>query len=116
VRAWLDAHRDAKEEWVLLLDSDMLLRHAFKPEDFDLPAGTAAAGHYDYMKGVSNDLAKRHAAHIEPRTDTRAGPAGRRGDVVGAPYFMRTADARRIAPLWYDYTVQVRNDTEVRLA
>lgn len=51
---------------------------------------------------------------VTPRNDTIAGPAGRRGDVVGAPYFMHMDDIRRLVPLWYDYTVRVRNDSEVR--
>lgn len=64
------------------------------------------------MQGVANDLALRHVPEVAPRNDTLAGPAGRRGDVVGAPYFMRTADARRLAPLWYEYTARVRNDSD----
>mgnify|MGYP001811253738 CR=1 FL=1 len=64
-------------------------------------------------QGVHNDLALRHVPEMPPRNDTLAGPVGRRGDVVGAPYFMSMEDARKVAPLWYDYTVRVRNDTEV---
>lgn len=64
-------------------------------------------------QGVHNDLATRHVPEIEPRNDTIAGPVGRRGDVVGAPYFMHMDDIRRVAPLWYNYTVKVRNDTQV---
>ena len=38
------------------------------------------SGFYGYLKGVSNELAQRHAPRIEPRRDTLAGPLGRRGD------------------------------------
>ena len=38
------------------------------------------SGFYGYLKGVSNELALRHVADIEPRRDTLAGPLGRRGD------------------------------------
>jgi hypothetical protein len=62
---------------------------------------------------VHNDLALRNAPEIAPRNDELAGPKGRRGDVVGAPYFMSVADARRVAPLWHRFTVKVRNDSKV---
>lgn len=54
----------------------------------------------------------RHVPEVTPRNDTLAGPPGRRGDVVGAPYFMHAEDARVLAPLWYNYTVRVRNDSD----
>ncbi|GBF96079.1 peptidyl serine alpha-galactosyltransferase [Raphidocelis subcapitata] len=111
VQDWLAHNPAPPEEWLLLLDADMLLRRPFLPEHFNLSKGWAVAGHYDYMKGVTNDLALRHIPQIPPRNDTLAGPAGRRGDVVGAPYFMRVDDARALAPLWHEYTVRVRNDS-----
>lgn len=66
-----------------------------------------------YSQGVSNDFAARHVPEIEPRGDSLMGAPGRRADKVGAPYLLRAGDARRVAPLWYDYTVRVRNDPEV---
>jgi hypothetical protein len=50
VKDWLEHHPHPKEDWVLLLDSDMLLRRPFRPRDFNLTKGWAIAGHYDYMK------------------------------------------------------------------
>lgn len=64
-------------------------------------------------QGVYNDMALRHVPEVPPRTDTLAGPAGRRADVVGAPYLMRADDMRRVVPLWAEYTARVRNDTQV---
>lgn len=103
----------AKEKWVVALDSDMLLHRPFLPETFNLTAGWAmgAAG-YTYLKGVKNELAMRHVSNIAPRNDTFAGPKGRRGDQVGGPYFMRTDDMRRVAPLWLSTTVEMRQDLE----
>lgn len=165
-----------KEEYLLLLDADMLLRHPFLPEEFNISRGMAMAAEYNYMKvrgccclmpagraawleqtggaqgfsreararralsssarlgrarapvlsahapplplacrqGNYNGMALRHVPEIAPRNDSLAGPRGRRGDVVGAPYFMHAEDARRLAPLWYNYSVRVRNDSEVR--
>ena len=37
------------------------------------------------LPGVNNELALRHVPEVEPRTDTRAGPEGRRGDQVRGP-------------------------------
>ena len=57
----------------------------------------------------------RNAPHIAPRNDTLCGPAGRRGDMVGAPYLMHRDDLRTVAPMWLNYTSVVRDDKEVRL-
>lgn len=35
--------------------------------------GWALAAHYDYLKGVDNDLALRHVPEVAPRNDTLAG-------------------------------------------
>lgn len=48
------------------------------------------------------------------RNDTLGGPAGRRGDRVGGPYFLHRDDLAKLAPLWLEYTYRVRNDSEVR--
>lgn len=106
-------HIKPKEEWVLVLDSDMLLRRPFLPEHFNLSRGWAMAANYDYLKGVHNDVAMRHVKEIDPRNDTIAGPWGRRGDMVGGPYFMHIDDLRKVAPLWLAYTKEMRNDFEV---
>ena len=110
---WLK-HVDPKEDWVVVLDSDMLLRRHFKPEEFKLDRGWALAAHYDYLKGVDNDLALRHVKDIPPRNDSLAGPPGRRGDRVGGPYFMHKEDLKKVAPLWLEWTKIMRNDMEVR--
>lgn len=39
-----------KEEYLLLLDADMLLRCPFLPEEFNITRGTAMAAEYNYMK------------------------------------------------------------------
>lgn len=103
----------ATEEWVVALDSDMLLHRPFVPELFNLTRGWAvgAAG-YTYLKGVVNDLSMRHVKDIPPRNDTNAGPKGRRGDQVGGPYFMATDDMRKVAPLWLSTTEEMRQDLE----
>jgi hypothetical protein len=44
----LDAHT---EDWVVVLDSDMLLRRPFLPSDFNVSRGWAVGAKYDYMIG-----------------------------------------------------------------
>eukprot|EP00882_Tetradesmus_deserticola_P020655 GHRQ01022317.1.p1 GENE.GHRQ01022317.1~~GHRQ01022317.1.p1 ORF type:complete len:275 (+),score=55.90 GHRQ01022317.1:116-940(+) len=108
---WL-AHVTPKEEWIVVLDSDMLLRRPFVPSDFNMSRGWATGARYDYMIGVDNELADRHIPEIPKVNDTLAGPAGRRSDRVGGFYFIRRDDLKAVAPLWLKYTEDVRADPE----
>jgi hypothetical protein len=78
---WLQ-HVTPAEDWVVVLDSDMLLRRPFLPSDFNLTRGWAISAKYDYMIGVNNELADRHIPEVPRRNDTLAGPVGRRSDKV----------------------------------
>jgi hypothetical protein len=60
-------HNNPKEEWVVVLDSDMLLHRNFIPEELPLQRGWAYGGHYDYLVGTDNQLAMRHVPDIIPR-------------------------------------------------
>lgn len=60
-------HNNPKEEWVVVLDSDMLLKTPFVPEELPLERGWAYAAHYDYLVGVNNQLALRHVPEVPPR-------------------------------------------------
>ncbi|KXZ52846.1 hypothetical protein GPECTOR_8g229 [Gonium pectorale] len=108
---WLK-HVVPKEDWILVLDSDMYLRKPFYPQFFNASKGWCASADYTYMIGVNNDLAVRHIPEIEPRQDELAGPRGRRGDQVGGFFFMHREDLQRVAPLWLKYTEDVREDPE----
>jgi hypothetical protein len=81
---WLQ-HVTPAQEWVTVLDSDMLLRRPFDAADFDVQRGWAVSAYYGYMMGVANELADRHIPEVPRRNDTLAGPRGRRSDKVGAP-------------------------------
>jgi hypothetical protein len=50
-----------------------LLLLLLQPEELALERGWALAAHYDYLKGVDNDLALRHVPEVAPRNDTLAG-------------------------------------------
>eukprot|EP00775_Hariotina_reticulata_P011815 gene11815-11959_t len=105
-------HNDPKEEYVAVLDSDMLLRKPFDPKQLNVTRGWALAADYNYLKGVDNDLAMRHVPYLAPRNDTLAGAVGRRGDRVGGPYYMHKDDLKRLAPAWFNWTRIMRTDME----
>ncbi len=71
-----------QEDFVLVLDSDMVLRKPFLVEVAKPKKGSAVGARYTYMIGVANELADRHIPEIPKRNDTRAGPYGRRADQV----------------------------------
>jgi hypothetical protein len=102
---------DPEEQWVLVLDSDMILRYPFMHDEFPAKPGIAYGARYDYMIGVNNQLADRHIPEIPRKNDTLAGPYGRRSDKVGGFFFYEKHDLRRMSKLWLKYTADVRNDT-----
>jgi hypothetical protein len=109
---WLK-HAEPATEWVLVLDSDMILRRPFALGEFNLSRGWATGARYDYLIGVDNDLAERHVPEVAKRTDALAGPPGRRADRIGGFYLIHRNDLRRVAPLWLKYAEDVRADPEV---
>jgi hypothetical protein len=111
---WLKDSMPA-EEWVVVLDSDMILRRPFLPDDYGfLKRGWATGARYDYLIGVDNELATRHIPEVAPKKDALAGPAGRRADRIGGFYLIHRDDLKTVAPLWLKYAEDVRADPEVR--
>ncbi len=108
---WL-ARNDVKEDYVLIIDADMIMRAPFIPEVDGAKPGRAVSAFFSYMKGVSNRLALKHIPEVTPHNDTLAGPSGRRGDMVGGFTLMNTKDLHRVAPLWLKYTEDVRFDPD----
>lgn len=108
---WL-AHNEVEEEFVLILDADMIMRAPFIPEDLGAKEGTAISAYYGYLKGVNNQLALKHVPEVPPREDTLAGPYGRRGDQVGGFILMHKQDLKRMVPLWLKYSEDVRFDPD----
>ena len=108
---WL-ARNDVREDYVLIIDADMIMKTTFTPDDDGARPGRAVAAYFSYMKGVNNKLAMKHIPEVKPRNDTLAGPRGRRGDMVGGFTMMNTMDLKRVAPLWLRYTEEVRFDED----
>lgn len=102
------------EDFILVIDADMIMRQPFNPVALGAGPGWAISAFFTYMKGVSNELALRHVPQVKPREDNLAGPPGRRGDQVGGFTLMNTKDLERVAPMWLSFTTAVRNDPTVR--
>jgi peptidyl serine alpha-galactosyltransferase len=115
-----------EEDWLILLDSDMLLRLPFicggtsfqhnesHALEMDCVRGHPIAAFYGYLKGVSNDLAVRHIPDVPPRNDTNGGqPFGRRSDQVGGIFIVHKDDMREYMNDWLTITEDVRFDPEV---
>ena len=56
---WLE-HITPTENWIIVVDSDVILRRPLVPYDWNISKGWAASASYDYMIGVNNELADRH--------------------------------------------------------
>lgn len=111
---WL-AHFTPREEFLLVMDSDMILRHPFLPGRFPMVRpGWAASGKYDYLAGVYNELADTFVPNVVPRDDELAGPKGRRADQVGGFFFTRVDDIRKVSTEWLSLSEAVRFDPTVR--
>ena len=101
------------EDFILVIDADMIMRQPFNPVTLGAGPGWAISAFFTYLKGVSNELAMRHVPNVKPREDNLAGPPGRRGDQVGGFTLMNTKDLARVAPMWLFFTTAVRNDPTV---
>lgn len=110
---WL-AKTDVLEDFVLIIDADMIMRKPIIPKDVGARKGWAVSAFFGYMKGVNNALAMKHIPQVPPRQDSFAGPSGRRSDQIGGFTLMQTEDLRKVAPLWLKYTEDVRFDPDVR--
>ncbi|KAG1673277.1 hypothetical protein FOA52_002557 [Chlamydomonas sp. UWO 241] len=101
-------------DYMLVIDSDMQLRHPFQPDHYNMTKGDgrAISADYTYMIGCNNELATRHIPEIPLRNDTLAGPYQRHCDMVGGYCFMHRDDLTRVAPMWLQYTQDVRQDPE----
>eukprot|EP00197_Chlamydomonas_leiostraca_P011661 CAMPEP_0202878240 /NCGR_PEP_ID=MMETSP1391-20130828/31891_1 /ASSEMBLY_ACC=CAM_ASM_000867 /TAXON_ID=1034604 /ORGANISM="Chlamydomonas leiostraca, Strain SAG 11-49" /LENGTH=283 /DNA_ID=CAMNT_0049560401 /DNA_START=177 /DNA_END=1025 /DNA_ORIENTATION=- len=108
---WLK-HVTPTENWVLVLDSDMLMRKPFHPGAYNASLGWAVSADYRYLIGVENDLWKRHIPDIPARNDSLAGPFGRHADQVGGFFFIHRDDLSKVAPQWLKVTEDVREDPE----
>ena len=97
--AWLEAG-DIEEDYVLMLDGDMVLREDIDPEELGAAPGRVVSAEYTYLVGTEAErgfavrfIAKRLVRRLAQ---------------VGGFHIFHKDDLRKIAPLWLEYTKQVR--------
>ena len=97
--AWLDQEEIA-EDYIMMLDGDMLLREPIDPVALGAARGRVVSAEYTYLVGTEpgRGFAERFIA-------TRL---VRRLAQVGGFHIFHKEDLRKIAPLWLEYTKQVR--------
>ncbi|CAL5222328.1 g4674 [Coccomyxa viridis] len=103
---------DVEEDYILVIDADMIMRSPFFPKALGVAPGWAVSAFFGYLKGVNNELAMKHVPQVRPRNDTLAGQPGRRGDMVGGFCIMMKDDMKRVAPLWLKFSKKVRHDPD----
>eukprot|EP00887_Chlorella_sp_A99_P001114 scaffold14.g1114.t1 len=101
-----------KEEWVLIVDPDMIIRDHFSDWGrlYGAERGWALGVYHDYLQGVYNNLSDWHIPDVPLRWDAIGGPRGRRADQVSSLVLLHKRDLQGLAPLWINYTEGVRQD------
>jgi peptidyl serine alpha-galactosyltransferase len=129
---WLSKN-PPEEEWLVILDSDMLLREPFicKGEagseaekvaaayppvlSMDCRRGHPIAAYYGYLIGSTNELAEHFLPGVDPRNDTSGGqPKGRRADQVGGIFVVHRDDMLLYMDDWVKFAADVRFYADVR--
>ncbi|KAI3947457.1 hypothetical protein MKW98_011447 [Papaver atlanticum] len=94
---WLN-HANIDAEYIVILDTDMLLRGPITPWEFNAARGHPVSTPYDYLIGCNNELAQLHTSHPEAC------------EKVGGVIIMHIDDLRKFALLWVHKTEEVRAD------
>jgi hypothetical protein len=98
-----DASASGDAEYVVFLDSDMVLRKRIEPLELGAARGVVASARVDYLIGCRNGLARRF---LPAQTEWKlVQPAG-------WVHVFHAEDVRRIAPRWLHWTEQVRSRPE----
>eukprot|EP00210_Caulerpa_lentillifera_P008385 g7997.t1 len=97
------AERKLSAKWTLILDPDMLLKQPVLLKDFEVLEGYAIAND-DFLKGVHNQMTEVHIPEVIARQDDYGGPKGRKADLAGAFYLMRTKNLLKSRSLTITYT------------
>ncbi|BDA49070.1 Peptidyl serine alpha-galactosyltransferase [Coccomyxa sp. Obi] len=101
---------EPEEPYILIMDSDIIMRRPYVPDELKVRPGWASAPYYDFLRGAANELAQTHLQGVQARDDTNLGPKGRLADMAGAPYFITKEDLKMVAPMWSTFATKVRND------
>ncbi|CAK0786275.1 hypothetical protein CVIRNUC_009488 [Coccomyxa viridis] len=101
-------HAHVTEDYILVLDSDMLLRRPMLPAHFRVSESTAAAENMWYLEDLNTILVPELMPDLAVKLDNDAVPGkGRRADEVGEFYLMHRKDWAVVAPKWYQHSLPV---------
>ena len=89
---------ETHEEYIVLLDTDMLLRAPLDPLALGARRGVVVSAEYNYLVGTNAAFAGRFLEPHELPLLTRC----------GGFHIFHKEDIRRIAPLWIEFTRRVR--------
>jgi hypothetical protein len=87
---------DVSAEYIIMLDSDMIIRKPINPKSLGAKPGTVVSAEYSYLVGADNAFKKRFLD-----TDNSIYK-------VGGFHIFHIDDLRKIVPLWFEYTKKVR--------
>ena len=97
---------DIEEEFILFVDADMLFRKKIEAKDFQMREGLVITEWVWYIQaGIKNGLAKQFLTNpkaIEHAVNTHG----------GYYHLFHKQDARKVSPLWLNYTREVRHHPE----
>ena len=104
VMFWLE-QVDVREEFIALLDADMLLRAPLDPVRLGAARGVVVSAEYSYLVGTDTFNQTHDHAFARRFVDPHELPLMVR---CGGFHIFHREDIRRIAPLWVEYTRRVR--------
>ena len=104
VVAWLKAV-EVKEPYVLMMDTDMILRAPVDPIALGVRRGNVVSAEYTYLYGTTSGFAGRF---LDKALHHRMAQ-------VGGFHIFHREDLRAIAPKWLSYTRKVRARVRVRV-
>ena len=97
VMSWLAATK-INEDYVLMLDADMVMRQPIEPTSLGARRGNVVSAEYTYLYGTTNGFTERF---IPKKLQRRLAQ-------VGGFHIFHKEDLRAISPLWLEYTKKVR--------
>ena len=97
VHAWLEKV-DVRETYILMMDTDMLLRAPVDPVALGVRRGNVVSAEYTYLYGTQSGFAKRF---VDESLHHRFAQ-------VGGFHIFHREDLRQIAPKWLRFTRRVR--------
>ena len=96
---------DVKEEYIALLDADMLIREPLDPIKLGAAPGVVVSAEYNYLVGTDTRNATHDHCFARRFLEPTELPLMAR---CGGFHIFHREDIRRIAPLWIEFTRQVR--------